>query len=207
MWRSFAWLFLTGAFGLVGVLTNNRSSAQFVDISPRGIHVRAPFVSVDVYRYGGVSVRAPFAAVDVPGRPYRYYERPIAVHQPAIPTAQELSRLNDDRLGRILRSAAARLHDDLDRFDTGDKWQRYLRVSNEGPEGLANDLARFRRIESDSQFGMISELPAFRATRGVLSELASRSGRSPSVWGTKPEELPLPPPARPGAERSLLPTR
>ena len=62
MSRKFTVLVALGILGrTIGPLAANVSHAQ-------GVHVRAPFVSVDVDSYGGVSVRAPFTAVDIPGR-------------------------------------------------------------------------------------------------------------------------------------------
>ena len=74
MSRKMALLALLGWIGSTSFLfKSNTLLAQIVAVSPHGeVHVRAPFVRVDVFPYGGVSVRAPFAAVDVPGRRFRY---------------------------------------------------------------------------------------------------------------------------------------
>jgi hypothetical protein len=203
MSRNISVLCLLGFIGTtISLFANRTSVAQFVDVSPGGVHVRAPFVRVDVYPHGGVSVRAPFAAVDVPGRRYHYYEGPRSVdagrfYQPALLPPQRLAAMDGDSLLRLLRTNAARLHYELDRFDTGATWQRYLRVSDVGREGLAAALERFRRIASDPQYEKIAKLPAFGAIQAVLTELVSRFDRPSNPAGAKPEELPLPPPARP----------
>lgn len=202
--------------GTLGALTTSTSFAQGVYFGPEGgIHVRAPFVRVDVYPRGGVSVRAPFAAVDVPPRPYYYgpppmvIERPVA--QPAFPTAEELAAMDDETLRQTVRSIADRLHDRLARFDTGDTWQRYLRlrddiIADPSPaargEATARLLQRFSDIAADERYGTISGLPAFTAMQSGLAELLSRSGNASAAPGAAAEELPAP--QHPTSERSLL---
>ena len=61
------------AFIVLGLLGNTVHGPFTNSSLAQGVHVRAPFVRVDVYPYGGVSVRAPLAGIDVPGRHYRYY--------------------------------------------------------------------------------------------------------------------------------------
>ena len=74
-------LVLLGSFGTAAWLATSASHAQIVDVSPGGVHVRAPFVSVDVFRGGGVHVRAPYAAVDVGGRPFYNGPPPYVVER------------------------------------------------------------------------------------------------------------------------------
>lgn len=209
MSRRLLFLFVGILGTLFGSLVNNLSVAQIVDFWGGGVHVRAPFVRVDVFPYGGVSVRAPFAAVDVPNRRYRYYPEGVVAGrpniQPVMPTAQEMAAMDDEALFRLLHFNASQLQRELDRFNTGSEWQRYLHVSDGQREELGDDLLRFRKIASNAEYGMISSLPAFRATEAVLTELASRANRPPNASRGKPEDLPLPPPARNETERSLLP--
>src|SRR6476660_2192361 len=123
MRRKIAVLLALGLSTTVGLLVTDSAWGQ--------VHVRAPFVRVDVGP-GGVSVRAPFAAVDVPRRSYWRDSGPYGPGpefiEPAVPTAQELARLSDERLLNLLIMVGRQLRSELGRFDTGERWQRYLRV-------------------------------------------------------------------------------
>ncbi len=123
--------------------------------------------------------------------------------------------MNEEALVRLLKSTSGRLRDELARFDTGTKWQRYLQVPDEAfadassssiarREALASALERFHKIAAAAQYRMIAELPAFRATQAVLTELISRSAQPGNETAPGTEDLPLPAPARPETERSLL---
>jgi hypothetical protein len=179
-----------------------------------GVHVRAPFVRVDVGPYGGVSVRAPFTAIDVPGRMYYkpYYDSyPVVIEErivePAFPTAAELAAMDDARLYEQLRLIGERLRRRLSRFNTGETWQEYLRLPEEAmassPEERRGALVklseRFQRLAGDQQYSMISRLPAFVAMEAALSQTLARADGSPAATETPPqtEELPLPSPDRP----------
>jgi hypothetical protein len=190
-----------------------------------GVRVRAPFVRVDVDPDGGVSVRAPFTAVDVPPRGYYYgpdvpppyFERRIV--EPQFPTAADLARMDDEQLIQALRAIAQSLHNRLSRFDTGDTWQRYLRLPEEAvdpsappdarTEAIAALLDRFQKIAADPQYPMIARLPAFTAMEAALNEALSRPKDETTEPQKYTEELPtppqqqqLPPPQRPaGAGR------
>jgi hypothetical protein len=210
------WLFS----GIASLITTSESVAQWVDVSPGGgVHVRAPFVRVDVFPYGGgVSVRAPFAAVDVPGRPQYYGPPPIVVErqvaEPTFSTPQELADLDDATLRRILRTNAARLYERLGRFDTGATWQRYLRLrsddfdgslSDERREALSTLLERFRSVASDPQYAVIAELPNFAAMQSVLTEMVFRIDQSSAAIGAGTEELPAPSqPVQPTGKRPFM---
>jgi hypothetical protein len=201
---------VTGTWLLSGAtifLSTSTSVAQIVSVSPGGgVHVRAPFVRVDVFPYdGGVSVRAPFAAVDVPGEPYYYRPGPIVVDRPvASPSfiaAQDLSTVDDETLRRILRSRADRLNARLGNFDTGATWQRYLRLQagitedamTEGRrEALTKLQERFRNVVEDPKYAMIAELPDFTAVETALAEMIWRLDNSSGENGVMPEELPAP---------------
>ncbi len=222
MSRKMALLALLGWIGSSSFLfKSNTMVAQIVDFSPRGgVHVRAPFVRVDVFPYGGVSVRAPFAAVDVPGRRFRYGPEPIITSEPQwygpnMPASQQLATMRDESLWRLLQIDANRLRDELRRFDTAVRWQRYLRVpeagladspasADERRVALEDAIERFGKTAADPQFAMIAQLPAFVATQMVLTELWARLGH-PIKAGGGVEDLPLPPPAQPGAESPLIP--
>src|SRR5262245_46550155 len=93
--------------GLLG-FSHKSGLAQGVWVGGGGVHVRAPFVRVDVGPYGGVSVRAPFTAVDVPPRdffydpnyPPPYIERRFA--EPQFPTAADLAAMDDEQFIQAL---------------------------------------------------------------------------------------------------------
>lgn len=118
-----------------------------------GVHVRAPFVRVDVGPDGTTSVRAPFTAVDSPGHVYvgphrgllapspyaapTLYGGQAAVHARPFPTQQQLAAMDDAALFATLRDVSTRLNLRLDRLKTGAGWQRYLGVSEEALDGPA----------------------------------------------------------------------
>ncbi len=147
-------LFAVG--GAVFMLVPAPADAQIVRRYGRGgVHVRAPFVRVDVAPNGATSVRAPFVAVDDPGGvyigPWRrrmrqplymappegaagYYGRPgeayamrptLAGPRP-LPTAEELAALDVVTLVETLRNLSAHFAYSLERFDKAAGWQRYL---------------------------------------------------------------------------------
>jgi hypothetical protein len=187
------------------------------------VHVRAPFVRVDVGP-GGVSVRAPFAAIDVPRRSYWRDPGPYGLGpefiESAIPSSQALASLSDERLLNLLITVGRQLRTELGRFDTGERWQRYLRVPvetvadpsrtpDERREALAATIERFGNIAADPQYSMIASLPSFRATQAILAEFATRVEAYRAAPGTRTlvppiEELPPPDPAR-GRATPLLP--
>jgi hypothetical protein len=194
-----------------------RAFAQPVSVSlQNGVHVRAPFTSVDVFPGGGVHVRAPYTAVDIGGRAVYTEPAHVVVGRPIdmadYNAPEELSRMDDVELWRVIRETSNRLMDRVSRFDTGATWQRYFRLPDElqtdfylgdpaQREAAEKLLERFNDISGDAHFRKISDLPAFVAMRSALTELTQRG-----VPGNKRVEQ-LPPPrfeAAP-AERSLLP--
>jgi len=202
-------------------------AAQRVWVGGGGVRVRAPFVRVDVGPYGGVSVRAPFAAVDVPPDGYYGlgYGPPVIVErrytEPTYATAADFAVMDTDQLHLALRGISQSLHDRLSRFDTGETWQRYLRLpeaavdqslpAGERTASLATLLDRFHRIAADPQYSMIARLPAFVAMEAALNEAVSRPETLPKPAAESAhEDLPLPAPEQPaveGRERSFLQPR
>ncbi|HJS08798.1 MAG TPA: hypothetical protein VJ809_14115 [Pirellulales bacterium] len=190
----------------IAILATGAGQAQWVQVSEGGgVHVRAPFVRVDVFEDGGVSVRAPFTNVDTPGRrSYRVERRAFVEPQLAAPewsTAVDLAAMDDASLRRTLRLSAARLHQDLGRFNTRASWQRYLRLPEDSAsdsstepehEALARTLGRFRFVAANPEYSMITSLPSFHAMQDALDEMVSRL-ESSAVPGNSAEELPLPP--------------
>jgi hypothetical protein len=187
-----------------------------------GVHVRAPFVRVDVGPYGGVSVRAPFTAVDVPPRgdyepayPPTYFERRVV--EPSFPAPGDLATMSDEQLNEAMRGLAQSLHDRLNRFDTGDTWQRYLRLPSEAVDksiapderiaAIADALERFQKIAADPQYSMIARLPQFVAMQAALNEAMSRPQEGSPATTPPVEDLPLPPqqPQQPRAVRPQQP--
>jgi hypothetical protein len=190
----------------IAILAAGAGQAQWVQVSEGGgVHVRAPFVRVDVFEDGGVSVRAPFTSVDTPGRrSYRVERRAFMDPQIAAPewsTAVDLAAMDDASLRRTLRLNAARLHQDLGRFNTRASWQRYLRLPEDWAsdsstelehEALARTLGRFRFVAANPEYSMIASLPSFQAMQDALDEMVSRLNNS-AVPRSSAEELPLPP--------------
>jgi hypothetical protein len=190
----------------IAILAARACQAQWVQVTEGGgVHVRAPFVRVDVFEDGGVSVRAPFTSVDTPGRrSYRVERRAFVEPQMAAPewsTAGDLAAMDDETLRRTLRLNAARLHQDLGRFNTRASWQRYLRLpedwasdSSTKPEheALARTLGRFRFVAANPEYSMIASLPSFHVMQDALDEMVSRLENS-AVPRSSAEELPLPP--------------
>jgi hypothetical protein len=197
------------------------SLAQPVSVSlADGVHVRAPFVSVDVWP-GGVSVRAPYTAVDV-GRggihtgPSRVVvQKPVTSAPLFVPSAEDLAAMDRERLAQTLRNAFDNLSDRLGRFDTGATWQRYLRLPDElmtdtysadaaQREAAENLLARFNEIATDGRYRKIADLPEFVVMQSVLAELAKRTENASPPDRKREEVLPLPRQEHGSVERSLL---
>src|SRR5262245_61192529 len=105
------WRISSGFIALVfacAFATTPRTFAQPVSVSlQNGVHVRAPFTSVDVFPGGGVHVRAPYTAVDIGWRPTYVGPSYVVVHRPIetidFKTPEELSRLDDAELWRVIR--------------------------------------------------------------------------------------------------------
>jgi hypothetical protein len=166
-------------------------------------------ISVGVPGVGGVSVGIPrygFARRVIVG-PYglapRYVDpyafpagaysaaRPIgsAVAAQAFPTAGELRAMDDGALLNAVVGLTAQLDADLNRFDTGDTWQRYLRLPEDavppptrgnqvrlGMASLAETLRRFEVVVAKPEFVQISGLPSFAAAHAALAETVRRYG-------------------------------
>jgi hypothetical protein len=192
--------------------------AQPVSVSiENGVHVRAPFTSVDVFPGGGVRVRAPYTAVDIGGRsayfgPSHVVRRPVA--RTEFFTQVDLAHMNIDELWRAVRETSDLFMERVGRFDTGVTWQRYLRLPDElqtdtyvgdgaQRDAAAKLLRRFDEIAADARFRKISDLPAFGAMRSALMELTNRPAATERTNRT--ELLPAPRFEGASSERSLLP--
>jgi len=207
--------------GIAG-LSTTPCAAQRVWVGGGGVRVRAPFVRVDVGPYGGVSVRAPFAAIDVPSGGEYYgpgYGPPVLVErrvaEPTYATAADFAAMDAEQLDQALRGISQSLHDRLSRFDTAETWQRYLRLpeaavdasvlADERIAALAKLLDRFHKISADPQYSMIARLPAFVAMEAALNEAVSRPEKPLTPPQSSLEDLPLPAPEQPAAERRERP--
>jgi hypothetical protein len=136
-----------------------------------------------------------------PEGPPPYFERRVV--EPQFPTAADLAGMSDEQLDQALRAIAQSLHNRLSRFDTGDTWQRYLRLPEEvaapsiQPDArttaIATLLERFRKVAADPRYSMIAQLPAFTAMEAALNEALSRPKSEPAGPAEKAEDLPLPP--------------
>jgi hypothetical protein len=216
--RGSTWIGCIAIVPLLTVAAVSHLCAQPVSVSlDNGVHVRAPFTSVDVFPGGGVRVRAPYTAVDIGGRTAYSGPSHVVVRRPIMSAnffkPADLERMNDAELWRTLREASDRFIDRVGRFDTGITWQRYLRLPDELQtdtyvgDSLQRDAAekllqRFDEIANDFRFRKISDLPAFVAMRSALAELIKR----PAAAGHTDRTELLPAPRFEGApaDRSLL---
>lgn len=203
-WKQFVNVLLVG---LAPFLSAPSSPAQWVDISPGGVHVRAPFVSVDVYRGGGVSVRAPYAAIDA-GAP-RYFVPSTVVESSGVqsmaPTQSELAAMDDQTLHQTIQTNYSQLRSRLTRFKTGYVWQQYLRPPDETAHSSSNAyqadlsklLIRFRQVSADERYQKLLQLPEFTALQNSLLEAESRIQGVTPTSESHTEELPVPPQPQP----------
>lgn len=201
--------------GFAPWLATRPSSAQWVDVSSGGVHVRAPFVSVDVYRGGGVSVRAPYAAIDT--GPPRYFGPPTVIEssgaQYLAPTQSELAAMDDQTLHQTIKTNYSHLRSRLTRFKTGYVWQQYLRPPDETTRNssdggaiayqadLSRLLERFRQVSANERYHKLSQLPEFAALQNSLLEAESRDLGVTPTSENHTEELPVPPQAQPNSLR------
>ena len=163
---------------------------------------------VRVYRGGGIHIRAPFVRIDIPPVLPRTRLRPLA---PAGTAGAGRGRaLTADQstasLEVALRRTALALQEELRRFQTADSWQRYLRlppVYRSPGWSTRRDVATMKQLQSlarlfeevaaNSYYAMIAELPAFVATRDVLKAIiTSRGEQSTPINRPAAEEIPLP---------------
>ena len=57
--------------------------------------------------------------------------------------------MNEEALVRLLKSTSGRLHNELARFDTGAKWQRYLQVPGEAfADTSSSSIARREALQA-----------------------------------------------------------
>ncbi|MBI3840163.1 MAG: hypothetical protein HY288_19750 [Planctomycetia bacterium] len=113
---------------------------------------------------------------------------------------------SEQRSRRQLFFAAGELNRSLERFTTGGGWQQYLALSPGlvlsddkaletepvvSSDEFAQVLARFNSVSQNTDYRVISALPAFEATH---ERLAAYLGRSPTPSLNPPEELPAPRP-------------
>jgi len=186
---------------VISLLLTSPAEAQLVRVRRGGgeVHVRAPFVRVDVWPGGATSVRAPFTAVDSPGRVYvgprgrllGPYGRQAVVQARPFPSKQDLAAMDDVALFATLRDVSMRLNLRLARLNTGAGWQRYLALSEEalgGPASesnaglpptirvdlLQNALVRFDRTAENPEYLKIATLPSFVATQATLRKVVER---------------------------------
>jgi hypothetical protein len=128
--------------------------------------------------------------------------------------------MTDSDLLNSLAALTAQFDADLNRFDTGDTWQRYLGLPEDalppasdgrvilGVNSLAETLTRFDRTVAKPEFVQISGLPSFSATHAALAEVVRRFGgvgeQSTESEGAVSQEVnrrippPVPTPPQPG---------
>ena len=205
-----------------------------------GVRLGAPGVYGRSYGLSRRVVVGPYGVPPSYGVPYgagyasRYDSRPpvpLSSHDrgPALmlPTEGELRAMGDDELLNALVSLTAQLDADLNRFDTGDTWQRYLDLPDDalppptsdgrvelGVNSLRDTLIRFERTVARPEFVQISGLPSFAATQAALAEVVRRYGEQPDAPAASTQEvarrIPPPVPSPPasssneGARRGIL---
>jgi hypothetical protein len=193
-----------------------------------GVRLGAPGVYVRPYGMRRVIV-GPYGVAPSYGDPYgaeypsRFNSRPSApLSSPGrgptlmLPTEGELRAMGDDELLNALVGLTAQLDADLNRFDTGDTWQRYLRLPDDalppptadgrvelGVNSLRDTLIRFERTVAKPEFVQISGLPSFAATQAALAEAVRRYGEQPEAPAASTpavaRRIPPPVPAPPAA--------
>ena len=195
---------LTLGLTLAFFLSAGLASAQPYWVGPGGLRVRAPGVGVYVSPGGGVSVRAPWTSVYTPGYRYRaWYVRPGLPYPPPygpryglippvqvrpaspVPTADELAALSWRDLRYVLRVGAARLDEELDRFNTAESWHRYTQVAAirdlvaedldtpPDPQTYAKFIEVVRAYDAavgNEEFSMITSLVGFRTVHAAVIE-------------------------------------
>lgn len=183
-------------------------AAQLVQVNPG--YVRAPFVRVYRDPNGVTRVQAPFVDLYAPGR----YAADRWNRDPRdAATREELRQMPEARLRRQLFGSALDLDRALDRFETGESWQRYLSVAPGLPLSrdrfdsaeitrtngqLATVLAHFDAVSKNADYRMIAALPAFQWTHELLAEyLDARRMSQSAAHPTPAEELPPPQPLDP----------
>ena len=188
-----------------------------------GVRVGAPGVYVRPYGLSRRVIVGPYGVPPGYGADYgsRFASPPQAPplspgREPALmlPTAGELRAMGDDELLNAVVGLTAQLDADLNRFDTGDTWQRYLRLPDDalppptadgrvelGVNSLRDTLLRFERTVAKPEFVQISGLPSFAATQAALAEVVRRYGEqsnapatsAPAVARRIPPPVPTPP--------------
>ena len=97
--------------------------------------------------------------------------------------------MDDSSLLNAVANLTAQLDADLERFDTGDTWQRYLRLPDNalpapddrqqvvlGMGSLVETLKRFDRTVANPKYVQISGLPSFAAAHAAIEETVRRYG-------------------------------
>jgi hypothetical protein len=215
----------------VGVLAMTTASADAQVIIGRGggvgisipgvggVRVGAPGVYVRPYGLSRRVIVGPYGVPPAYGVPYGSPSQaptfsPGRDSALTLPTAGELRAMGDDELLNAVVGLTAQLDADLNRFDTGDTWQRYLRLPDDalppptadgrvelGVNSLRDTLLRFERTVARREFVQISGLPSFAATQAALAEVVRRYGEQPAAPATSapavarriPPPIPTPP--------------
>ncbi len=168
--------------GGVGIPVRPYNLSRRVLVAPYGV---APSYA---YPYGYVGPDYAGSYGPIP----RYAARRVTLNgyndAEGLPTAGELRALEDGDLLNAVVGLAARLEADLDRFDTGEGWQGYLRLPDDalpppddervrlGMTSIVETLKRFERTVANPEYVQISGLPSFAALHSALEETVRRFG-------------------------------
>jgi len=112
------------------------------------------------------------------------------LHTPPLPSDDEWTRMTWQQLHRAMAFAATRLENELDNIDSGENWQRHLRLStlqkiaNEQRDEAPTDkeqteivrlLKTFDATAANDSYSAINQLWGFRASRAALQQFATSS--------------------------------
>lgn len=155
--------------------------------------VDAPFVHVDWWG-GRVHVCAPFVDLYV-DRPCCCAPAAYGDEQASNDTQAWPAPATAEQARQQLAYSGGQLYDSLGRFNTAEKWRHFLAVAPDEPLAteqlyhinsaraakLKTVLENFDSAAADEQYSMISSLPAFERTRGLLAGYLARIGNSQGV--------------------------
>lgn len=106
---------------------------------------------------------------------------PTATIDPALPSPEELSKMDLPTLQAMLNETSRILNNRLALLTTGDGWQKHLQLPNDVSdtpqarlEALRKTLARYDAVSGNPAYAKIAGLPSFIATGSTLRQLIAR---------------------------------
>lgn len=188
------------AITTVILLLPSLADAQIVSrTAGGGVHVRAPFVDVNVPAAGGVAIRGPLGGrrffgrrlglvppvagqpnAQQPGTQFQEATRGARVPSPApgyvenanfLPTPEELAAMDIAELQATLREVSRQLHHRLSRLTTGAGWQRHLKVPGEVLFAPTQNSELVKKILT--RFDAVAGNPRYAKIAGLPSFIAT----------------------------------